>query len=239
MTTNIASPKRLYLMQVATLPPLNVPVVCYLIQTGDGKNILIDSGLPAHLQVPPGRPTPVMGLSVLEQLAALDLQPSNIDILICTHFDPDHCGHNEDFPNARLIVQREHYDAAHGGHPRFAPFSAHWDLPQERYTFVDGDTSLLPGLDLVETSGHVPGHMSVLIHLPETGPVLLTIDAVTLQENFRHDRQAAPMDLDGDQAIASTHKLLALAERDPATLSIFGHDAQQWATLKLLPACYS
>jgi N-acyl homoserine lactone hydrolase len=39
------APQRLYLMQVAYLPPTNAPVVCYLVQTGDGKNIVIDSGL--------------------------------------------------------------------------------------------------------------------------------------------------------------------------------------------------
>ena len=43
--------KRLYLMQVATLSPMNVPIVCYLLQTNDGKNILIDSGLPGYFQL--------------------------------------------------------------------------------------------------------------------------------------------------------------------------------------------
>ncbi len=30
MTTTIAAPQRLYLMQVATLPQINIPIVCYL-----------------------------------------------------------------------------------------------------------------------------------------------------------------------------------------------------------------
>ena len=38
--------KRLYLMQVGSMPEYQIPIVCYLVQTGDGKNILIDSGLP-------------------------------------------------------------------------------------------------------------------------------------------------------------------------------------------------
>ncbi len=54
MTTSASGPQRLYLMQVATLSlaPLTVPVPCYLIQTGAGNNILIDSGLPANFQAP-------------------------------------------------------------------------------------------------------------------------------------------------------------------------------------------
>jgi N-acyl homoserine lactone hydrolase len=238
MTTTIAAPKRLYLMQVATLPPMNVPIVCYLVQTSDGKNILIDSGLPSQFTTPAGRPTPVAGKSVLEQLALLHIYPGDIDMLICTHFDLDHCGHNEDFPRAELVVQREQYDVARGGHQRFAASRPHWDLPVERYRLVDGDTTLLPGIDLIDTSGHVPGHMSVLVRLPQTGPVLLTVDAVANQVSFKPDRQIGPLDLDGEKTRASTRKLLELAQREHVTLTIFGHDGQQWQMLKLCPEYY-
>ena len=37
--------KRLYLMQVGSMPEYQIPIVCYLVQTDDGKTILIDSGL--------------------------------------------------------------------------------------------------------------------------------------------------------------------------------------------------
>jgi N-acyl homoserine lactone hydrolase len=202
---------------------------------GDGKNILIDTGFPND---PPPRSGLQLHKNVVEQLALLDLQPADIDILICTHFDLDHCGHHENFPNAELIVQREHYDVARGGHQRFASSRLHWDLPASRYRFVDGDTTLLPGLELIETGGHVPGHQSVLVRLPETGPVLLTIDAVITQDSFTPNRQAGPLDLDGEKAIASTRKLLNLAQREQVALAIFGHDGPQWETLKKLPEYY-
>ncbi len=38
--------QRLYLMQVGIMPEYQIPIVCYLVQTSGGKNILIDSGLP-------------------------------------------------------------------------------------------------------------------------------------------------------------------------------------------------
>ena len=103
---------------------------------------------------------------------------------------------------------------------------------------MDGDTTLLPGLELIETSGHVPGHQSVLVRLPKTGPVLLASDAVANQGSFKPDRQAGPLDLDGEKAIASTRKLLDLAQREQVALVIFGHDGQQWETLKKLPDYY-
>lgn len=48
MIPNSSGPQRLYLMQVATITvaSLSIPVPCYLVQTGDGKNILIDTGFP-------------------------------------------------------------------------------------------------------------------------------------------------------------------------------------------------
>src|SRR5437868_6758584 len=125
MTTHTATPRRLYLIQVAarSAPEATwpVPYPCYLVQMSDGKEVLIDSGFP---QDPPPRPGLQQSKNVVEQLALLDLQPGDIDLLICTHFDLDHCGHHEDFPNAELVVQREHYDVAHGGinaSPSLAP----------------------------------------------------------------------------------------------------------------------
>jgi N-acyl homoserine lactone hydrolase len=218
------------------------PIPCYLIQTGDGKNILIDSGLPLNIQ-PPANDAAAQfqiefGKSVIEQLASIGIQPSDIDMLICTHYDIDHAGNNAAFPNARLIAQRQQHEAASGGHPRFALIRSQWDLPASRYQLLDGNTELLPGLELIETSGHVPGHQSVLVHLPNTGPVLLAVDAIATQEFFTPDRQGGPMDLDGAGAIASTRKLIDLAEKKRASLIIFGHDDPQWSMLKLLPDYY-
>lgn len=236
MTTNPSLPQRLYLMQVATLPPTNTPAVCYLIQTTDGRHILIDTGLPDQSQLPPGL-SPIMGQNVIEQLALLGLQPGDIDTLICTHFDLDHAGHHSAFAHAEFIVQQTHYALAQH-HPRFARARPEWDQSTIRYRLLEGDTQLLPGLRLIETSGHTQGHQSVLVQLPETGTVLLTIDAVPEQSAFTPDRQAGPMDEDVEALRASTRKLLDLVQHEPVSFVIFGHDTQQWQTLKKVPDYY-
>lgn len=245
MTITSAVPQRLYLMQLAAvivpLPngqTLDMSAGCYLVQTNDGQNILIDSGFPANHVSPPGTPQFERGKNVIEQLAELDLQPDDIDLLVCTHFDVDHAGYHDAFTQAELIVQREHYELARSGHPRFAGARAHWDHPALRYRLIEGDTELLPGLMLLETSGHTPGHQSVLVHLPQNGPVLLTIDAVVLQRLFTTERKAAPVDDNEEQLRASTRKLLDIVEREHVTLVIFGHDGEQWRTLKKSPDHY-
>lgn len=233
------APQRLYLMQVAALPPpAYTPAVCYLIQTADGKHILIDSGIPDPDQLPTDMPPHILGINVIDQLAQLGLQPEDIDLLICTHFDLDHAGQHAHFALAEFVVQRTHYEIARQ-HPRFAHTRPQWDQPAIQYRLVDGDVTLLPGLELIETSGHVPGHQSILVRLPETGPVLLTIDAVPDQHSFTVDRQPSPRDMDAAETLASTDKLLDLVDREQVALVVFGHDGQQWQQLRQAPDYYS
>ncbi|WP_246035469.1 hypothetical protein [Dictyobacter kobayashii] len=75
--------------------------------------------------------------------------------------------------------------------------------------------------------------------MPQTGPVLLTIDAVLMQFAFTPDRPAWPMDENEEQVRASTRKLLALVEQEQIALVIFGHDGHQWQTLKTAPDYYA
>jgi N-acyl homoserine lactone hydrolase len=244
MTMTSATLRRLYLLQLSTstVPgagrALEMVSGCYLVQTSDGRNILIDSGVPADYTPPPGMPPAENRKNVLEHLADLGLHPGDIDLLICTHFDVDHAGYHDVFTRAELVVQHDHYALARGGHVRYAAARAHWDQPALSYRLIEGDTELLPGLSLIETSGHAPGHQSVLVHLPQTGKVLLAIDAVVLQRLFTADRRAWPTDDNEEQLRASTRKLLDLVEREHVALVIFGHDGEQWQTLKKAPAYY-
>ncbi|GCE12232.1 N-acyl homoserine lactonase family protein [Tengunoibacter tsumagoiensis] len=233
-------PQRLYLLQLASA---NVPLGagrtmemiqgCYVIEMSNGQHILIDSGMPSDVPQPGQDES-----TVLKQLAALDLSPADIDFLVCTHFDIDHAGYHDHFPGAELIVQREHYTLARSGHPRYAGARSHWDHPELRYRLIDGDSELVPGVRLLETSGHAPGHQSVLVNLPQSGPVLLAIDAVMMERLFTVERKAWPMDDNEEQLRASTQKLLDIVEREQVSLVVFGHDGQQWKTLKKAPDYY-
>jgi len=235
MTLSQNAAQRLYLMQVGIMPEYQIPIVCYLVQTGDGKNILIDSGLPEIM--PEGEAEFENGRDVIQQLASLGLKPDDINTVISTHYDGDHAGRHAAFTRAQYVVQRAHHlDAA--SNPRFAAIRSQWDQPLARIRLVDGDTELLPGLELIDTSGHVPGHQSVLVRLPKTGAVLLTIDAVPFAKGFTRDQQDDGSNPDAAAIRASTIKLLDLVEREQIGLVIFGHDQAQWETLKKAPEFY-
>ena len=227
--------QRLYLMEVGSMPEYQIPIVCYLVQTGDDKNILIDSGLPEIM--PEGESDFENGVDVIEQLANLGLEPDDIDTVISTHYDGDHAGRHAAFTKAQYVVQRAHHlDAANN--PRFADIRPQWDQPMERIRLLDGDTELLPGLELIDTSGHVPGHQSVLVRLPRSGAILLTVDAVPFSQGFTRDYQDDGSDPDDGAIRASTIKLIDLVEQEHIGLVIFGHDQAQWETLKKAPEFY-
>jgi N-acyl homoserine lactone hydrolase len=242
--TSASMPQRLYLFQLASGSmnvgdqSLDVSLGCYLVQTASGRNILIDTGVPADFAPPPERLTITMRPNVVEQLAALGLRPEDIDTVISTHFDVDHVGYHERFANAEHVVQREQYETARAGYPRFAGSRPHWDHTALRYRLVDGDVELFPGIELIASPGHAPGHQSVLVRLPRTGPVLLAVDAVSQDRLFTVDRTPWPVDDNEEQLRASTRKLLDVVAREKVSLVVFGHDGQQWSTLKRAPDWY-
>ena len=157
---------------------------------------------------------------MVQRLAELGIAPGDVDLLISTHFDFDHCGRHDAFAATGItsLVQRDHLDAARDD-PRFDP--ALWDLPGIAYTPVDGDLELEPGLRLIASPGHVIGHQSVYVETDD-GPVLLAIDAISIAEQITMKRFPSTYP-DPEAARRSRDKLVALAAETGAFL-LMGHD---------------
>jgi N-acyl homoserine lactone hydrolase len=237
-------PKRLYLLQLAATTlqtpggPLEMSLGCYLVQMSDGMNILIDSGHPDDFQLPSGAVS-ALEVDLIGLFDQIGVKPTDVSTVVCTHFDIDHVGHHEMFDRAEFVVQRRHYELAMNGAERFAGGRKHWGDQRLKYRLVDGDVDLYEGLSLIETSGHTTGHQSVLVTLPEDGPILLAIDAVMLARVFVPDGPAWPADENAQESRTSTRKLLHLVEQRGVRLVVFGHDGTQWRGLRVAPEHYS
>ena len=240
--------KRLYFLQYGIRPSNGAPVPGYLIQTagpgGQPLNILVDTGFPASMVKPDGKADPRSWLvteadTVLSRLASIGMTPRDIGIVVCTHLDPDHAGGHDQFPDAEFVAQRRHYEAAlTSGAARFGMPAAKWNDPRLRYRLIEGDADLAPGVRLIESSGHVPAHQSVLVRLERSGAFLLAIDAIIFGNQLDPDtRPIGPYDMDEAEVRESTRKLAALATRENARI-IFGHDGNQWAELRKSPEYY-
>ncbi|HEX7288916.1 MAG TPA: N-acyl homoserine lactonase family protein [Candidatus Angelobacter sp.] len=239
-----AGPVRLLIFQYGMHPLTKVPVPGYLIEMADGRRALVDTGFPPSSSGPTRavhwfRVTPED--YVLRRLSSIGLQPSDIDWVICSHFDPDHCGGNDLFPHARFFVQREHYQVALSGeHWRFEMHRSHWDHPALDYCQIDGDEEILPGISVIETGGHVPGHQSVMVRLQSSRKVLLAIDAISSAATLNsRAREIHPFDMDAEATRKSIAKLRFLIQDEGIDHVLYGHDAQQWTQLRKAPVAYA
>ncbi|MCA9879662.1 MAG: N-acyl homoserine lactonase family protein [Thermomicrobiales bacterium] len=210
----------------------------YVIRSAGGRTILVDTGNPAAL-IGAETAAPWWDLAcqtrpeddLPARLTELGLDVGDIDVLISTHFDFDHCGRHDLFAGSGItsLVQRSHLEAALDDR-RFD--AALWNIPGITYTLVDGDLELEPGLTLLATPGHVIGHQSLFVETAD-GPVILAIDAIATAEQMITPRFPSTTP-DAEAALRSRDRLLALAEENGAYL-LRGHDVAQWAELPHSP----
>ncbi|GGM59043.1 N-acyl homoserine lactonase family protein [Dactylosporangium sucinum] len=223
----------LTLLRFGTVRGVGVPIAGYLLRLRDGRRILVDTGCAREALTDPESHFVVASDDyVVGRLETLGLTPADIDTVIVSHFDPDHAGANDEFPHAEFVVQRAQYDhARESGLFRYTWIRQHWDDPRLRYRLLDGDTELAPGLTLLESGGHVPGHQAVLLELLETGRILLAGDA-WMRDTDPDTRPMSPFDLDEPATRRSQRRLADLARTHDVTLVIHNHDTAQWATLR-------
>lgn len=242
-------PKRLHVLELAKFP-MGPPVPGYLIELDDGRLALVDAGIrptrPGAQREAVANYLMHQGFGevdaaytldadctqmVIDELARVGVTPADVDLLILTHLDFDHAGNVHLFPDAEVLVQRAAYWFAQSdGSMRSWP--AKWENLERplHWRLLDGDTNVAPGLDALDTSGHVPGHQSVLVDLPG-GAVLIAGDAAFEAATFAADRTPTFYDVSAE-SVASTHKLLAVAAASHVREVLFGHDSQQWAKVR-------
>jgi len=223
---------------------------CWLLKRGS-EWLLWDTGVPeAALNDPKGWSTlPKLIVYHLDktltgQLAEIGLKTSDITYVALSHTHGDHIGNVRLFPNSTVLMQRAEYNwisSPDGTNDNVNELKAlarqllgtpnHLQLP-------DGDTDVFSdgSVTLVSTPGHTPGSQSLLVHLRNSGFIILSGDVVHLQENF--EKNIVPsLNTDKAASIASMDKVRQMIATYQAKLFI-NHDKAQADTLKLLPAFY-
>lgn len=158
-----------------------VPMIltCLLVRAG-GHTIVVDTGLGTKLNDKERR---IWGLerpagTLLDGLARLGVAPEEVDLVIDTHLHGDHCAGNTmfaeeggeavrpTFPRARYVVQRREYEDAMRPNERtratYFPINYEPLVTGGQMTLLDGDAEVAPGVRVVVTPGHTPGHQCVL-----------------------------------------------------------------------------
>jgi len=227
---------------------LSEPVCAYLLDTACGW-VLLDAGLnpgngrdPARMQERfwrHGLTAPVVrDMHLLDrQLAEVGVSPDSIEHVILSHLHYDHCGCLRQFLHARISIQRREFDHAFGPEPGMGYFRDEYDDPRLQWDVRDGDWQAMPGLQLLDTRGHTPGHQSAVVQLPESGTLVLPFDAADLQENW--DEVVLPGECCDDAAARQAiERLKGVAAQSRATTLLF-HDPVAIQAIRLAPQGYS
>ncbi len=160
---------------------------CFLVRTGK-RLVLVDTGVGGTLDKPRAesygfRRDP----GLVESLHHLGHRPEDIDLVINTHLHFDHCGGNTKrgtdgsfppaFPRAEYVIQKKEWATGLNPPPSEGEnYARETFLPLEtfgRLRLVEDDASLYPGVAVMLSPGHTPGHQSV--KLASRGRVLVIL----------------------------------------------------------------
>jgi N-acyl homoserine lactone hydrolase len=232
--------KSIYLPDADRSETIDLPVSSMLLRHQQG-NVLFDTGChPSVAENAEARwgamtkyMTPIMGPSdnVIADLAGLGLGPDDIDVVVNSHFHPDHCGCNAFFKKATIMVHALELEAAKGPDSAARGYlPVDWDHPMPMET-VSGERDLFGDsrIVLVPLPGHTVGSMGALVALESSGTFLLAADAVSLRVSL--DQEIVPRNTWDTDALLRSFTEIRRIENRGATV-ICGHDAEQWAGLR-------
>ncbi len=223
-----------------------------VIELGDAV-VLVDVGSGNRVSTTAGK--------MLGNLEAAGIDYDSITHVMLTHAHPDHIwGIRDDFdeaifPDAQYFIsEAEHnwwltpgridtIDETQQNLVVGAVNSLNADLLQ--LNLVQGDTEIAPGITMISTPGHTPGHMS--LHLESDGQELIVTGDVTRNAYFDFERPEwyGSPDMDGDMSVATRKRLLDWASNDRITLVGYhfpfpgvGHAIKEGNAYRFIPALW-
>jgi glyoxylase-like metal-dependent hydrolase (beta-lactamase superfamily II) len=224
---------------------------CYLIAHPKGT-LMWDTGeIPDSAVKTDGSPTTQGAFTVtkplIPQLAALGYTPADITYLALSHYHGDHVANANAFAGSTWIVQQVEREAMFAPRPpdskakgSNAPNQAFFGALEKSKTIllkgedhdVFGDGSVV----IKFSPGHTPGHQSLFLKLPKTGPVLLSGDLYHYPEELTLKRIPG-FDFDKDQTAKSRASIEDFVKKSNAQLWI-QHDVAAGAKRKKAPEYY-
>ncbi|MFB6202377.1 MAG: N-acyl homoserine lactonase family protein [Halorhabdus sp.] len=166
------------------------------------------------------------------QLSKVGYSPDEVDYVVMSHLHTDHAGNITDFPDAEILIHED--ELQYASWPTAAA---------QKLFYLEGDIAPLRGpeydvttltgrhdvfgdgsIEVFPTPGHSPGHQSLRVELPETGPVVLAGDVANLRSGFEAELPAS-FSWSLDDAAHSIRDVRREADQDDADVYLH-HDRE-------------
>jgi glyoxylase-like metal-dependent hydrolase (beta-lactamase superfamily II) len=221
------------------------------VNTGD-RLVLIDAGSRGKFQPTASR--------LLQNLAAAEIRPEQVDTILITHLHPDHLWGVTDasdaertFPKAEYVIGEAEWNFwVQPQHPLAS--DAFWGdiyrqnmktlaTIKDRLRTVKPNGEVIPGITAIATPGHTPGHTSVQI---ASGPdhLLCSADVVANRAvGFLHPDWRGGFDLDLEQGAKTRRAFLERCATEKVLVSSYhlpfpglGHVARAGTAFSWVPS---
>lgn len=152
--------------------------------------IIVDTALPGE------------GKKILSGLFNFRITKEDIDIVINTHLHGDHVGNNALFSKSKFIAHENEFPAK-----------------LKNVEIISGDYEINENIRLIETPGHTPGSISVVMHNSENNKTyVISGDALPIKDNYLHWVPPG-INYNPKIALASMQRIVDIAD-----IIIPGHD---------------
>jgi glyoxylase-like metal-dependent hydrolase (beta-lactamase superfamily II) len=229
---------------------LAIPFTTLLVNTGS-KLVLIDTGSGGQIASTAG----TFGAN----LAAAGISPKAIDIILISHFHPDHINgiktkdDERVFPNAEIKVPAAEWAYwMDDGNLSAAPENMKTYFLNARRIFrniakdvthFEPDTEVAPGIATIAAQGHTPGHTAFSVASANQSMLVLS-DTTNHPKLFVRRPEWQPVfDMDGSLAVETRKRLLDRAATDKMLVQGYhfpfpasGHIAKSGRGFELVPA---
>lgn len=149
---------------------------------------------------------------------------AEISLLANCHLHFDHSGGNFRFPKVPIFAQTREHSAAHD--PDYTLTEKVADFAGATFELIDGDARPLPGITIVPTPGHVPGHQSLVVET-RRGRVILAGQAMDEATEYSRAHFAWQLERAGRAHQPYPEWVERFGEFDPWRV-LFAHDTAIW-----------
>ena len=202
-----------------------------LVIISEGEILLVDTGM--------NDPAAHCG-KLVANLQTLSIQPDDIYKILITHAHPDHINGitREDgklvFPNASYLMGKREYQfwmegeaksalEGHMGEVMRDFVDRNLEPVRDRIEIIGEEEEIVPGVSILFSPGHTPGHLAVLVK-SKSEKFLYLVDSLLHPIHCEHPEWCAVVDFDMEMTIGSRRKLLAMAANEKMLTMSFHFD---------------